>query len=319
MDIDILLWFQEIRNLLGTAGELAVHYLSDLLIVSALIVPFVLYWCRDKEEGRDLLLALGISMYLNQFLKVTFSVYRPWIRDARIQPSAHAKASATGYSFPSAHTELTSTVYGGIAIRHKDNRKIVRLCVLLYLVTGLSRLLLGVHTPQDVLVALLVSMFSLAAAGRVDRFMEQSERNRWIVSGITVVLTLAGILYALLKQYPMDYNNGVLIVDPESMIVDAMLCISVYAGLVIGSVLEQKYLTFSTEGTPAEKTIRFIVGALGIGVCVIIHKILRISGVPVWVWGLVRGLSASMFAMYLYPLLFTKVHAMLERRKNTAK
>ena len=39
---------------------------------------------------------------VNGFLKVTFCVYRPWIRDARVQPDGNAVTAATGYSFPAA-------------------------------------------------------------------------------------------------------------------------------------------------------------------------------------------------------------------------
>ena len=95
---------------------------------------------------------------LNGVLKVTACAYRPWIRDARIIPYGNSMTTATGYSFPSGHTMNAATVYGGATVR-KDMPKTLRIVLgAVVALTAFSRIYLGVHTPQDILVGALAGM-----------------------------------------------------------------------------------------------------------------------------------------------------------------
>lgn len=98
----------------------------------------------------------SVVQIFNQFLKNTFCVYRPWIRDSRIEPVSGAKSGATGYSFPSGHTASSTGVYGSLGIFCRKNYKLISIFsfILIFLIM-FSRNWLGVHTPQDVIVAFL--------------------------------------------------------------------------------------------------------------------------------------------------------------------
>ncbi len=82
----------------------------------------------------------------------------------RPRPSLPWWGEASGYSFPSGHALLTGTLYWCLAfliftqMRRRWSRVIVLLLFLIPLVTGFSRIWLGVHYPSDVLAG-----WSLAA------------------------------------------------------------------------------------------------------------------------------------------------------------
>ncbi len=306
MDIEILLWFQQIREAMGPAFEMIVGYGSDIALFLAAVIPFVFYWCSDKEEGKDILLALGISLFLNQFLKVTFSVYRPWIRDARLVPPSSAKRFATGYSLPSGHTQVGGTIFFSIGVMLKNkNRRLAVLCMIMPLFIALSRMYLGVHTPQDVFMGLVIAAVSVAVINQVDSIVDSHPEYRKYLPWIAAVFSIAGIVYALSRDYPLDYAGGEVIVAPVEMIRDALLCIGVFFGVFAGTALENRYLGFSTDGTRREKILRFMIGSAGIGAIILLTRVPFFSRMDTGLLSLITGILLGVYAMYLFPLLFT--------------
>ena len=308
MGISILLWFQNIREILGPVFDFIAAYASDITAFTAAVIPFLFYWCSDKEEGKDILLALGISMYLNQFLKVTFSIYRPWILDKRIVPSPAGTRFASGYSFPSFHTQVSGTVYGSIAWMLKDSRKPqALLCLIMPVFIGISRMYLGVHTFRDVAAGLLIAAVSMFLINKGDNVVDTHPEYRRYLPWIAAAFSAAGIWYALNRPYPMDYANGELIVDPIDMMKDAMLCIGVFFGMFAGTALEVKYLNFQTDGSKKEKTLRFIIGSIGMAAIALLHKVRILAFVEARLSSFLTGLALGLYAMFLFPLLFTTV------------
>ena len=86
-----------------------------------------------------------------------------------------------------------------------------------------ARNYLGVHTPQDVLVGCVASLVLMAAIVPLYRRMQAGnakQDNIILLAGLLLVAVSA--LYITLKPYPMDYVNGVLLVDPEKMKPDSI-------------------------------------------------------------------------------------------------
>ena len=75
----------------------------------------VLFWCVYKRLGYYLLSVGLTGTVLNQFLKLLFRIPRPWVRDNSLTVVGDATEAATGYSFPSGHTQTAVGIYGGIA------------------------------------------------------------------------------------------------------------------------------------------------------------------------------------------------------------
>ena len=159
MDIEILLALQQFRN---GVGEILSDFLLKMTFLgelnTVLVIMAIVYWAVNKELGTYLLMGWSGNRLVNGVLKVTVCAYRPWIRSADIVPYGNSMETATGYSFPSGHTMNAATVYGGITVR-KDMPAALRaaLAVLVALV-AFSRLFLGVHTPQDVVVGFVETL-----------------------------------------------------------------------------------------------------------------------------------------------------------------
>ena len=177
MDIEYLLWLQNLRDSCGEILTPFMVWLSDDFAEGVLlIVPFIVYWCMSKRGGMFLLLSMGISQFLANVIKMTFCVYRPFIRDPRVIPYGHKSSS---YSFPSGHTMTAAPILGGLAslsreeYMHPSRVNIFLawlLCPVMILAVMFSRNYLGAHTPQDVIAGLILTSPDCMPFSRQDVF-----------------------------------------------------------------------------------------------------------------------------------------------------
>ena len=178
MDIQYLLWLQDIRNATGGIFDEFFNALSKFAVDIMPFLPFVVFWCSDKKWGYRFITSWGIGELVNGIIKLTVCAYRPWIRSDLIEPAGDSKVAATGYSFPSGHTMVATVTYGTVLVWQKDKRKWLSiLCGVLIVLTGFSRNFLGVHTPQDVVVGLTESILIIWIVGMVQKKIEGDEKN----------------------------------------------------------------------------------------------------------------------------------------------
>lgn len=264
MDINYLLLLQSFRE--ATGGILnpffeAVTKLGETSIVMLFIG--IIYWGFDKRKGIFLMFSLYTNRIVNGFLKITACVYRPWIRDARIAPVPEAQADATGYSFPSGHTANAVSVWGGCALADKQSRKIPKwlriVLVIFVLLIGFSRNYLGVHTPQDVIVAMLVGAAVLFFMAKLMQVLDRRpDLDIWVALGGTLLCVLL-IVYAMLKSYPADYAaDGSVIVEGSKMAVDSFKNAGMGIGFFLGWLIERRFVKFSTDGNRGEQAFRLL-------------------------------------------------------------
>ena len=69
-----------------------------------MLFMLVIFWCVDKKKGYFLMLLCFTGTAVNQMLKITFCIPRPWVLDPSFEIVESARAGATGFSFPSGHT-----------------------------------------------------------------------------------------------------------------------------------------------------------------------------------------------------------------------
>ena len=119
-----------------------------------IVLGIIFFWCIDKKEGYYILSVGFIGTIINQFLKLLFRIPRPWVRDKNFTIVESARSEATGYSFPSGHTQSSVGVFGSIA-RYEKAKWLRAVCIAICILVPLSRLYLGVHTPLDVGVSLV--------------------------------------------------------------------------------------------------------------------------------------------------------------------
>ena len=151
-----------------------------------MVIAVTVFWCVSKREGYYLMIVGFFGTVINQFLKILCCVPRPWIKDPDFTIVESARAEATGYSFPSGHTQNAVATYGGIARYIRRGWLRVVLVVLTVLI-AFSRMYLGVHTPLDVGVSFLG-----AAAEDTVNYLSALE-NGWKLLGATVGMLVSNI------------------------------------------------------------------------------------------------------------------------------
>ena len=135
--MDILYALEKIRTPFWNGVMSAVTQLGGEVIF--IVAAVVVFWCVSKWEGYYLMTIAFCGTVLNQFLKLICRVPRPWVRDPNFTIVESARAEATGYSFPSGHTQNAIGLFGGMA-RGGGRRWVRRGLTALALVIAFSRM-----------------------------------------------------------------------------------------------------------------------------------------------------------------------------------
>ncbi len=139
-------------------------YLGNELIFMAVVAA--IYLCIDKEKGLHLAISLFSSFTLNSGIKDFLKIPRPFEYNDLLRRID--LTMSPGYSFPSAHAQMSSSMAVGIT---RYYRKIGVFCCILALLIGISRIYLGVHTPVDIcagfVLGILWTLFSIYLSQRL--------------------------------------------------------------------------------------------------------------------------------------------------------
>ncbi len=213
-----------------------------------LLLPFV-YWCLDRRIGIGLGYLSLSSAWVNSVVKYTFRLPRP------SDPRLRVPLPESSPSFPSGHAQNAVTNWGYLAV-HLHNRIFGAVALLLMLAIGLSRIVLGVHFPQDVIGGWLIGLVLLAAFCRAEPPL-----SRWIgrqKEGVQLALAVAvpGLLIFL---HPAD-NAGLYPAEA------ALTPMSALAGMGVGLIMERRRLRFCVDGEWWRRGLRFLVGGLLVGI-----------------------------------------------------
>ena len=178
--MDILLFFQSIRSDILTAIFTTFTICTEQ--VAVVLIAAIMYWCIDKKCGQRLLFAVTGSITINSGLKNFFKAPRP-IGSKNLE--SLRTETATGYSFPSGHTQTATTVWVAL-IEYFRKWWITLLGIIMILGAGISRLYLGVHWPEDVFIGwilgILVSIIFIKLFDYVD------QNKRYYILLLTLVL-----------------------------------------------------------------------------------------------------------------------------------
>ncbi len=309
MDLQYLLWLQDIRNATGGMFDELFNALSKFAVDLLPFLPFVVFWGTNKKWGYIFLTNHWMGELLNGLIKLTVCAYRPWIRSELIEPAGDSKTAATGYSFPSGHTRTATTIYGTVFVWQKDKRRwLAVVSAILIVLTGFSRNYLGVHTPQDVIVGFIESILVIYIVSVAAKKIEGNERLIDILTFIGIVFVFASLAYIQLKPYPMDYDAaGNLIVNPQKMMNDCFKACGSFLGFLIGSYVERHYIHY--EIPYGSKNLPMLV-CVGVAI-VFAWKELFASATIVAAFGghwgnFIARLIMLLFAMCVWPVVIKK-------------
>ena len=254
MDIEYLLLLQNFRNAINDLLTPFMEWISHFAVNYLLGAAVLAYWCFSKRKGLYVLVSTYVSVCINAIIKLTVCAYRPWIRDSRIVPAGDAITESTGYSFPSGHTSTAVPIYGGLA-HVFQKRWLSIICITLMIITGFSRNYLGVHTPQDVLVGFMIGLGSLYAVQKLFDYLDEHPEKEDLLLLFGFLFGIAALIYITFKQYPTDYVNGELLVDPRKMMRDGYKDIGQFVAFCPARYLEKKFVGFKETGVDKKDII----------------------------------------------------------------
>ena len=305
--MDYLLWLQGIRSdILNTVLMTVTEFITSPVMYLAMAI---LYWCFNKKAAYYIAMNISFGSMVNQALKNTFCVYRPWIKNTDIKPVPEAFESATGYSFPSGHTQIASSEFLSVAVWQKKRKWLVGVCIFITLLVMFTRNYLGVHTLQDVLASLAVSVVVLFVTKKILEWTDGKKNRDLIVFGVGMTVCTAFLIFTTLKSYPTDFTpDGTLLVNPSEMITDCYAAAGCVYGFLIGWICERRFVNFSTDVSAKSKIIRAVVGSV---ILLIIATVVKdaLEGLHMW-WGeLAFFVIAFVYILYLFPAVFNKIES----------
>ena len=233
-----LYWLESLRIPVLNEFMLAVTYLGDE--IAFLVVALILIWCADKRTGYYVLSVGFLGTIANQFMKLWFRIPRPWVLDPQFTILEQAREGASGYSFPSGHTQSSVGTFGAIAYITK-NRVLRWICIAAVILVPFSRMYVGVHTPLDVGVAAI--MAGALIFGLKPVILSKDHRVFPVFLGIMVAVSVGFLCFVELYPFPAD-------IDPHNMasgLKNAYTLLGSLLGLVIVYIVDEKWLHFPTK------------------------------------------------------------------------
>lgn len=220
-----------------------------------IVAAIVVFWCLSKSCGYYMMTVGFAGTIINQFLKLWFRIPRPWVKDPNFTIVESARAEATGYSFPSGHTQNAFAVFGAPA-RFFKNTVLRIVFIFLIALTAFSRMYVGVHTPLDVGVSLIVGTILVFVIYPFFRDIDKSPKKVYIIFGIFIVLAAAFVAFVELYDFPADIDAE----NYASGLKNAYMILFCAIGLMLTFFIDTKYVHFHTQAVWWAQIIKVVVG-----------------------------------------------------------
>lgn len=222
-------------------------------------VCMVIFWCVDKWQGYYLLLTGFAGTVFNQVLKMTFKIPRPWVKDPSFTIVESAREAATGYSFPSGHTQSSVGLFGGLA-RANRNKAVRIIGIIFCILVPFSRLYLGVHTPLDVGVSLIIALLLVFIGYPLFKKAKESSKVMYGILITMTALVFGALLYFVFGNHEANENL-------HSAIKNASTLLGCILGLIVGYTVDSRVTNFQTKAVWWAQIIK-AVGGIALVLCV---------------------------------------------------
>ena len=252
-----------------------------------IVLLLIIYWAYNKKEAIMATYILLIAIISNFWLKVIIAKERP--------PSSnwHVSADPPNYSTPSGHSQYSATLYGWFTARLKT-RWMALIAIILTGLIGVSRVYIGVHYIEDVLLGWAFGIITILIILRFEKpardFLSKYKSENLLL-GLALIGLLMTLIAAILPQPPND-NFGA------------------YGGLTIGFalglILEMRFVAFSNEGERWRLILRVAIGLiLVIGAMGLLAMALPTE--LIWL-RTIRYILIAIIGVFIWPAIFKKLN-----------
>jgi undecaprenyl-diphosphatase len=256
--MEILYLLESIRNpVLDALMSFITLFGGEIMFM---VAGMIMFWCVDKYEGYYVLTVGFFGTVINQFLKIVYRIPRPWVKDPSFTIVESARADATGYSFPSGHTQSSVGTFGAIALGVKKTRvKILSLA--LVLLVPFSRMYLGVHTPLDVGVSFLVALVLIFILRPLVKSSKEKPLFMWALIGALALLIVVFLSYLHFAPFPEEVLKDD---NYAHALKNAYTMLGCLAGMALIFFLDRRFINFDTKAPLPVQIIKTVLGFIGL-------------------------------------------------------
>ena len=311
--MSFLYFLEEIRNpVLDFLFSIVTLFGEETVFMA---VGMIVFWCVNKQKGYYLLSVGFVGTVINQFLKITFRVPRPWVKDPNFTIVESAREAASGYSFPSGHTQTSVGLFGGLALKFR-NRAIKIASIALCVLVPLSRMYLGVHTPADVGVSIVIALVLIFALAPLFEKAEKSPKVMYAILFSLTGIMLAYLLFISFWSFPEEVFHVDNVHNYISAVKNAYTLTGCMLGFLVVYTVDLKWLKFDTK---AVWWVQLIKIAGGLVLVLAVKELLRAplaAILPENTWArMIRYFLMVVTAGTLWPITF-KYFAKLGGKKE---
>ena len=206
---------------------------------------------------------------------------------------------ATGFSFPSGHTQSATTLFGSLAFHFKKHW-LKALCVFAFLLVGFSRNYLGVHYSSDVIVSMLLSLACIFVFGKVFERIENNKKYDLIVAIVLAGISLAVMIYALVLE-------GMGVITEPKYALDCCKTGGAGLGFAFGWFVERKWVDFDVKTNKLWH--QFAKVAAGIAVALVFKEIPKMVFGDTALVGMIRYMLVTFWIVGVFPYIVKKIIA----------
>jgi undecaprenyl-diphosphatase len=222
-------------------------------------VGMIVFWCIDKFKGYYLLCVGFFGTVINQFLKIVCRIPRPWVKDPKFTIVESAREAASGYSFPSGHTQCSVGLYGGIA-RITNNKTLRVVMIVLSALIALSRMYLGVHTPADVLVSVAIATALIFIAYPIFKEAQKSPKVMYAVLFFFLAVIIAYNCFVVFNGNALVGQTLEEAANYSSAVENGFTLLGCALGLICIYFLDSKWIHFETKAVWWAQIIKVLGG-----------------------------------------------------------
>ncbi len=220
-----------------------------------IVLGVIFFWCINKKQGYYLLSIGFLGIMLNQVLKLIFRIPRPWVKDESFTIVESARGGATGYSFPSGHTQSSVGFFGGVA-RWGNNKALTIISIIICVLVPFSRMYLGVHTPLDVGVSFVLALALVFVFYPIISNCFENTKKMRILFSVMILMSVLYLAFVSLYKFPQD-------VDTKNLthgIKNAYKMLGCTVGIFASFEIDRRFINFSTNGSFIAQLLKVVFG-----------------------------------------------------------